>query len=125
MCMPYSIFSATQSSPYHLSAGAIVINDSGKIGTHHFVSHPEVLKRTGLQDMFLLVRETIEPGESLEQAALRGIYEEFGAKGEVLGYLGSRTTSFYHWRCDGTEDRFISCATLNFLELGRQSARRS
>lgn len=40
------------------------------------------------------MRETLEPGEMLEQAVMRGIKEEFGADGELKSYLGCIKSTF-------------------------------
>lgn len=40
------------------------------------------------------MRETMEIGEALEGAVLRGISEEFGAKGEIVDYIGSIKSQF-------------------------------
>ncbi|OGI20587.1 MAG: hypothetical protein A3J06_03305 [Candidatus Moranbacteria bacterium RIFCSPLOWO2_02_FULL_48_19] len=40
------------------------------------------------------MRETVEKEESLEQAVLRGIKEEFGATGEIERFIGTLVTKF-------------------------------
>lgn len=83
-----SIFQASQQHPYHLSVGAVLINEYGEVACHHF-------KKIGeLQDVFTLMRETVENDETLVQAVERGLEEEFGATGEVKAYIGSKVTTF-------------------------------
>jgi len=80
---------------FHLSVGAVLFNDKMEICTHHFIEkyHPKELKYLlgGLDDAYHLVRESLEGDESLQSAVLRGVYEEFGAKGVVEKYLGPLT----------------------------------
>ena len=78
-------YSVSKDWPYHVSSGGAVFNgdqillllrnDDGKI-TYH------------------LPKGTLEPNESLEQAAIREILEESGADVELVGYLGSVNTEF-------------------------------
>jgi ADP-ribose pyrophosphatase YjhB (NUDIX family) len=77
-------FQGTSTKPYHISIGAILINDEGKIACHHFTDHPRL---NG--EAFILMRETMEPNETIEETLHRGLREEFGAKGEILTYVGS------------------------------------
>jgi ADP-ribose pyrophosphatase YjhB (NUDIX family) len=69
--------------PYHISVGAILRNHEGNIACHHF---DEI---AGMKDIYILMRETIEPGESMEDALHRGLMEEFGAKATIETYMGS------------------------------------
>lgn len=80
-------FTSTKESPYHLSVGAVVVNNEGKFLCHHY-------KHFGGQeyDAYLLMKETAHPGESVEQTLDRGLLEEFGAKGKITAYLGSLVT---------------------------------
>lgn len=82
-------------SPYHVSVGAILFNDKNEICVHRFLSKSipkESLHLTGgLDEVYLLMRETVHDNEPLEMAALRGIEEEFGAIGKVEKYLGALT----------------------------------
>lgn len=80
-----SIFAASKQNLYHLSVGVVLINNDGFIGVHHFAEPRE---------NYILIRETIEAGESIEQTAQRGMQEEFGATGKIVGYLGSRVSSY-------------------------------
>lgn len=79
--------------PFHVSVGAVVINDKGKIRVHKRVpgtTPPEWLFTLGgLKESYTLMRETVENGEVLEEAVLRGVREEFGIEGEIRKYLGS------------------------------------
>jgi len=45
-------------------------------------------------DLYILLRETIEPNETIEQCLKRGLEEEFGAQGNLKSYLGSIVTHF-------------------------------
>lgn len=75
-------------SPNHLSVGAVLLNEKGEVACHHY---PEI---GGVKDVFTLMRKSLKPTESLEQAVARGLKDEFGAMGLMKGYLGSRDTTF-------------------------------
>ena len=77
-------FQGTSAKPYHISIGAVLINNEGKIACHHFTDHPRL---NG--EAFILMRETMEPNETIEETLYRGLKEEFGAKGEIVTYVGS------------------------------------
>jgi len=96
-------FRGTKSQPYHLSVGAVLVNDKAEIACHHFE------KIQGLRELYILVRETMEPGETIENTLARGLMEEFGAKGDLTSYLGSLTSAFER---DGEN---IQKTTLYFL----------
>lgn len=77
-------FQGTANKPYHISVGAILLNQEGKVACHHFKYHPRL---NG--EAYILMRETLEEGESLEKALKRGLKEEFVATGELITYVGS------------------------------------
>lgn len=45
-------------------------------------------------EVCILMRETVEENESLEEALARGLMEELGATAEISNYLGSKVTYF-------------------------------
>lgn len=103
-------FSWKDNGNSHLSVGAVVINDEGKICVHHFTKLPfEVFGTHYEHDVYLLMRETIEPNETLENALSRGLMEEFGMKAEIRTYLGSIACYFTQ------NNRKIEKTTLYFL----------
>ena len=79
--------------PFHISVGAVLVNSEGNICVHRrtLENTPEkyVFAMGGLGDVVILMRESLENNETLEQAVLRGIREEFGAEGKIIQYLGS------------------------------------
>ncbi len=81
-------FAASDKSPYHLSVGAVVINDEHKILTHY---HKEII---GYTDLYVLMRETIEINESIENSLARGLREEFGIAGTLVDFLGTIVSQF-------------------------------
>lgn len=86
-------FQGKQNSPYHMSIGAIVKNDEGKICCHYFdkLTHPTV---GILSDFYLLMRETIEPNEKIEDCLARGLMEEFGMRATLSSFIGSIVSHF-------------------------------
>lgn len=74
---------------YHLSAGVLAVDKDGLLGVHHFPRNGEDSER------YEFVHETVELGETLEAAALRGLREEFGAEARIFGYLGCLLTTFH------------------------------
>ncbi len=100
-------FRATKENPFHISIGGLVYNEAGKILVHHFKN-----KKMGLstfENLYLLLRETMEPNESIEQTLHRGLLEEFGATGETVRFLGSLQSRY---PLDGT---WVEKTTLYFL----------
>ncbi len=79
--------------PYHISVGAVLYNDSNNICVHHFVRDavPQNMQylMNGVTDLYLLMRESIENGETIDEAVARGVQEEFGARGVIEKYIGS------------------------------------
>jgi len=80
--------------PFHISVGAVLFNDDHKICLHHFYKKdiPEHLHFLAdhMDEYYHLMRESLEGNEPLHDAVLRGIEEEFSAKGVVESYLGSK-----------------------------------
>lgn len=87
-----SIYQHTVENPFHISVGAVLVNERGEICVHTFpVSElPEDIQSALTVDrLHILMRESVEEGETLSEAVLRGLQEEFGATGTVTRYLGS------------------------------------
>lgn len=106
-------FQGNSEHPQHISVGAVVINEAGEVCCHHFDStkgkYEGYWKEQGLENFYILMRETIEPNETLEQALHRGLMEEFGIEAELLDYIGSIQS---HFKSKGVE---IEKTTLYFL----------
>jgi hypothetical protein len=92
--MNKNIFQASKEFPFHISVGAIFTNNDGLICTHFYKQADLPIESEGKSDLYLLMRETIHPNETLEGAIVRGLQEEFGAKGEIKAYLGCIKSSF-------------------------------
>lgn len=75
-------FQANQKQPYHLSVGAVLFDAQGHIACHHF---KEVL---GYKDIYILMRESMEDGETPLDTLHRGLREEFGATASPIAFLG-------------------------------------
>ena len=71
--------------PHHMSVGAILLNKENKVACHYY----EKTIRTYPEKFYTLMHETVELGETLEDALHRGLEEEFSAKGEIVSYVGS------------------------------------
>ena len=85
-----NIFRASKEYPYHLSVGAVVMNDENNILCHHFA--PSVRDGQNYPDLYLLMRETLENNETIEQCVERGLKEEFGVRAELKSLLGSNAS---------------------------------
>lgn len=79
-------FTSEEKAPYHISVGAVVINDENKVLCHYY-EEPKI--RNYPPHFYTLMHETIEPGESLEETVHRGLREEFSIKGEIVRFIGS------------------------------------
>ncbi len=87
------LFKHSVENPFHISVGVLLINSEGRILVHHYQRSkmPEryLMWFEQLDDLYILMRESLENNESLEQAIHRGLSEEFGARGEIKRYIGS------------------------------------
>lgn len=76
-------FQASHQQPYHLSIGAVLFDQSGRIACHHFKEVP------GHKEIYILMRESMEDNESPLITLHRGLKEEFGATAQPVAFLGS------------------------------------
>ncbi|MEK7579214.1 MAG: NUDIX hydrolase [Patescibacteria group bacterium] len=97
--------------PQHVSVGAVVVNEKKEICCHHLYAKDikGYWKEEGLDDFYLLMRETIQPNDSLETSLNRGLQKEFGITATLRDYVGSIQGSFTH------KDVPIQKTTLYFL----------
>lgn len=110
--MNQNYFQGTNDHPYHLSVGAVVMNDKNEVCCHYFDKPAGPGFKYGSFDKFyLLMRETIEQNESIEECLARGLKEEFGMKATLKTYLGSLDS---HW-VTSTDNVKIEKTTLYFL----------
>lgn len=101
-------FKGSKENPYHLSIGAVLINEDNLVCCHYF-NKVSVQYQGEYKDFYILMRETIKSGEKIEEALHRGLMEEFGATGEIVTYVGSQVGSF---RRQGVD---VEKTTLYFL----------
>lgn len=92
--MNRNIFQASKEFPFHISVGVVLTDKEGLICCHYYKKADLPIESEGKSDLYLLMRETIQPGETLEYAVQRGLQEEFGARGELKAYLGSIKSTF-------------------------------
>ncbi|MFA6270181.1 MAG: NUDIX hydrolase [Candidatus Paceibacterota bacterium] len=92
-------FQGNSKHPQHISVGAILLNEKNEICCHHF--DPQNVDFTGYwrdqnidSEFYILMRETVEPNETLEETLHRGLKEEFGAEAELVDYVGSIESHF-------------------------------
>lgn len=71
------MYAATKSQPHHLSVGVIARQKDGR---YLALRRPD--------GSLSMMTETLEPGETLVQCALRGLAEEMGVSAEIDAYLG-------------------------------------
>jgi hypothetical protein len=106
-------FQGNKDHPQHISVGAILQNQEGLICVHHFPEDHRIgyWQDHGIREFYILMRESIEPNETLEAALHRGLKEEFNAIASLDDYLGSIVSTFTHQ--DGGPE--IEKTTLYFL----------
>ncbi len=75
-------FQASQAQPYHISVGAVLFDQEGRVACHHF---KEIL---GHKDIYILMRESMENEETPFMTLHRGLKEEFGATAKPVAFLG-------------------------------------
>jgi len=77
-----AFFQASPQQPYHLSVGAVLFNQNGEVACHHFKGI------FGHMDIYILMRESVEDGDSLLDTLQRGLMEEFGATAKPKAFIG-------------------------------------
>lgn len=82
-------YKGTKENPYHLSVGAVILNDENKVCCHYYKDAFTKQSPEKYRNIYTLMRETIEMGENIEEALHRGLMEEFGITGEIITYIGS------------------------------------
>jgi ADP-ribose pyrophosphatase YjhB (NUDIX family) len=85
------LFRATKEYPYHLSVGAVLLNSKDQVCCHYFDEY-RTADDYG-KDFIILMSESLEGDEPLGAAAHRGLMEEFGAKAEIISFIGAFNTS--------------------------------
>lgn len=85
-------FKAIEHHPHHLSIGAVVLNDKNEVLCHHFSA--VLVEGKPMRNLYLLMRETAKPNETIEETIARGLMEEFGAKAEIEEFLGAIVSDF-------------------------------
>ena len=87
-----SIYQHTVENPFHISVGAVLVNEKGEVCVHSFPTSQlseDVRSTISTEEVYILMRESVEDGETLSETVERGLREEFGAVGTVKRYLGS------------------------------------
>ena len=117
-----SLYQHTKDLPFHISVGAVLVDKEGRICTHAFAKDtlsPRIQQIVGDRtELYLLMRESLEAGETLEQAVVRGIREEFGAEGVVKKYLGSITGPAFDTRSDVSFEKNTPYFEVSLTSLG-------
>lgn len=78
-----ALFKASYEQPYHLSVGAVLFDKEGRIACHHF---DDILD---FKDIYILMRESMEPNETIMDTLHRGLKEEFGATATPVSFIGA------------------------------------
>jgi ADP-ribose pyrophosphatase YjhB (NUDIX family) len=99
-------------SPTHISVAALLRNSEGEILMHHFKKDDLPDESEGKGDLYLVMRESLHLGESLEAAVARGLMEEYGATGTIVDFLG---TIVSHFPCSKDKMIMVEKTVLYFL----------
>jgi hypothetical protein len=86
----HPFFQASKKQPYHLSVGAVLFDQNGRVACHHFKNF------LGYEDVYILMRESMENDESPLMTLHRGLKEEFAAKAKPIAFLGSLSGYLYN-----------------------------
>lgn len=81
-------------SPTHISVAALMRNSEGQALCHYFQKEDLPHESEGKSNLYLLMRESLHLGESLEAAVARGLMEEYGATGTIVDFLGTIISHF-------------------------------
>lgn len=98
-------FRGQESAPYHLSVGAVILDEQNRVACLHFSTDDHGTKG----EAYLLMRETVEQGETLAEAVRRGIKEEIGVEAEIQDFIGTIISHF------GFRTTIVEKTTLYFL----------
>lgn len=77
------------------SAGGLVFDDKGRVAL--------IREHKNGERRWTLPKGRLEPGETLEEAALREVHEEAGVHGRITGYVGAhegRRHDVHYFRMD-------------------------
>jgi len=116
-------FQATSENLYHLSVGAVLVNDKNEVVCHYFKKAPESApgEYKGLKNAYFLMHETVERGELVEETLHRGLMEEFGATGDALSFLGSQEKVFKGNKVTAIKTTLYFLVRMKEIDLGRRS----
>jgi 8-oxo-dGTP pyrophosphatase MutT (NUDIX family) len=94
--MTNTYFQGDHKHPQHISVGAILLNGKKEVCCHRLQTKNlrKYLPDEKDTDLYILMRETIHPNESLEEAVHRGLMEEFGVTAKLVDYVGSIESKF-------------------------------
>ena len=112
---PENVYSATKKYPFHLSVGAVIRRNDGKILCHYFDTLPDPLGHH--EDVYILMRETVESGESMEEALIRGAMEEFGAAIKVDHILEAKIDKIVNDQKEFVWDKTTLYFACSLIEL--------
>lgn len=84
-------YKGTKEYPHHISVGVVLMNDKNEIACHFY---GEQKIRNYPKNFYTLVHESLEENETLEDAVVRGLKEEFSMKGTLERFVGSLITHF-------------------------------
>lgn len=76
-------FQASKKQPYHISVGAVLFDENGRIACHHYG------EKFGQKDVYILMRESMEDEETPLMTLHRGLREEFGATAKPVAFVGT------------------------------------
>lgn len=112
---PLNVYAATKRYPFHLSVGAVIRREDGHILCHYFDTLPDPLGHH--DDVYILMRETVESGESMEEALIRGAIEEFGAAIKVDHILEAKIDKIRNDDRDFSWDKTTLYFACSLIEL--------
>ncbi len=112
-----SKFGYSKENPFHISVASLLTNDLGEICVHHFTKGQLPIEMENRNDLYMLMRGTLEDDETIEKGLAREMLEEYGAVGEIVRYVGSIQSHFPYQKQPGMIEKTTLYFHVKLVEI--------